>query len=158
MLEQRLEQKRTAMRTSSDNLAFLRASEIAVDIEFDIEPHIDRAIELINRTNQLNFTKLRLSDDIEKARSTLRAALSRQNVRAGLVKVRDRYGDYGFVGFYLIHLWKLEHFCFSCRTLGMGIEVWLFELFGKPGIHFVGPCATDLFAPHAPIDSSNRYD
>ena len=56
-----------------DNTAFLRDSNIRVSIEHDLEPHLDRAIELINRTNQLNFTKNRLPEDMDAARAELRA-------------------------------------------------------------------------------------
>lgn len=59
------------MGKTEDPRGFLRTSDIRLIIEHDIEPHIDRAIELINRTNQLNFTKRRLPEDIEAARLEL---------------------------------------------------------------------------------------
>jgi FkbH-like protein len=46
-----------AEKHGDDTTAFLRKSGVKVFIEHDVEAHLDRAIELINRTNQLNFTK-----------------------------------------------------------------------------------------------------
>ena len=51
-------------RARGDNVAFLRSCEVRVFIDYDVETHIDRAIELVNRTNQLNYTKRRLPEDL----------------------------------------------------------------------------------------------
>ena len=131
-----------------DNVAFLRASNIKVDIIYDVAAHIDPAVELVNRTIQLNFTKKRLSEDTEEARQQLLTALQPFYVWSGLVRVRDRYGDYGIVGFYMgggfREKRRLTHFCFSCRTLGMGIERWVYDQIGRPELHVVGEVLTNL--------------
>src|SRR5208337_4637748 len=60
-----LEKKQADIISSKgNNLTFLRNSNIRVYIDYDVERRIERAVELINRTNQLNYTKLRLSDDV----------------------------------------------------------------------------------------------
>jgi FkbH-like protein len=145
----------------SDNDDFLRASGITVRIETDIAAHIDRAVELVNRTNQLNFTKKRLSGDPATARQELLDAVSSFHARAGLVSVSDRYGDYGICGFYLIkgvlQNFSLEHFCFSCRIVGMGVENWLYERIGSPQLQVVGDVLTDLSTPRQ-IDWINAGD
>ncbi len=127
---------------------FLRASGIRVYIEHDVERHIDRAIELINRTNQLNFTKARLSEDPEEARQHLTAMLRKFLMQCGLVHVADQYGDYGFVGFYMLQAGvyenKLLHYCFSCRTLGMHVETALYRKLGRPTIDIVGEVLSDI--------------
>ena len=144
-----------ASRAGGDNLAFLRASNIRVQVEYDIERHLDRAIELINRTNQLNFTKSRLAEDIELARVELRAALTRFDVFAGLVRVVDDYGDYGFVGFYCGFIWygarRLTHFCFSCRVMNMGVEAYMYQRIGRPELGITGDVSGDPFSP-GPFD------
>jgi predicted enzyme involved in methoxymalonyl-ACP biosynthesis len=48
-----LEARNQDLQVSGDNVEFLRNSNIQVTIEHDVESHLDRAIELINRTNQL---------------------------------------------------------------------------------------------------------
>ena len=67
-----LESRREDQARHDDNFEFLRSSGIRVLIENDVEAHIDRAVELINRTNQLNFTKRRLSENADEAREQLR--------------------------------------------------------------------------------------
>lgn len=137
------------------NENFLRNCDIKVSIEYNVESNLDRAIELINRTNQLNFTKRRLSDDAIEARAQLLEQIRPFDCRAGLVHVSDRYGDYGFVGFFLTYVQRnsvvagasntrLIHFCFSCRTLGMLIEKWVYEFLGRPELMVNGDVLTDL--------------
>ena len=101
-----------------DNTDFLRRSNIRVRIEHHIEAHIERAVELINRTNQLNFTKRRLPEvDLAEAARQLLEAVNGFDTQAGLVHVEDNYGDYGFVGLYVLRQTVrpgsgLQHFCF----------------------------------------------
>ncbi|HTU53440.1 MAG TPA: hypothetical protein VMF62_05665 [Acetobacteraceae bacterium] len=154
-----LESRKRDQEEFGDDSAFLRASGIRVTFEHDFVKHIDRAVELINRTNQLNFTKNRLPEDPLAARRELEELLSQQDVQAGLVHVRDRYGDYGYIGLYVMRsnatgLWLL-HFCFSCRTLGMAVEAWVFDRLARPRIRIRGEVLTDLFAKRAPIDWIN---
>jgi FkbH-like protein len=141
-----------------DNVEFLRKSDIRVAVEYDVAAHLDRAIELINRTNQLNFTKQRLPEDIGEARRALTEAMAPFNRRAGLIRVTDAYGDYGFVGFYLLqqnrvttgvpHLRHLLYFCFSCRVLGMGVEQWFFDWLHRPFMRAAGRKVVVPDAPH----------
>ncbi len=143
-----LEQRQAAQAASGDNASFLRQSGIRVEIEFDVLAHADRAIELINRTNQLNFTKRRLPDDPAAARAEFTKLVRAFDTQCGLIRVTDRYGDYGFCGFYLIQRsvlqgWKLAHFCFSCRILNMGVEAWLYRHLGRPTLHVSGEVAAD---------------
>jgi FkbH-like protein len=147
-----LEQRRNAAKTAGDdNLAFLRASGIRVTIDYDVEANLDRAIELINRTNQLNFTKRRLPEEPDAARRALLVWLGRFNVFAGLVRVSDNYGDYGYAGFFgglggrgAAHL---HYFCFSCRLLDMGVEPFIYRHLGRPALHVSGDVAGNPFKP-----------
>ena len=135
--------------TQGDVAEFLRQSDIRVTIDTDVESNLDRAIELIKRTNQLNFTKRDLPDDLELARRTLREDISQFHRQAGLVRVVDKYGDYGFVGFYMMQALhgfsNTLHFCFSCRTLGMGVERWVYREIGRPQFHVAGKVVANLF-------------
>jgi FkbH-like protein len=148
----KLLQRRKADESKSggDNISFLRSAQIKLVVEPDVEGHIDRAVELINRTNQLNFTKQRLPEDIPAARDALRAHLNRHFVQAGLVRVEDKYGDHGYVGFFLAEGFgpatRLVHFCFSCRILNMGVEAWLYHHLGQPKLRTVGDVLTPIGA------------
>ena len=146
-----LETRHAAERASGgDNIEFLRQSGIKVTLIPDVAQHIDRAVELITRTNQLNFTKQRLPEDKAEATKQLLEQISHYHVRAGLVSVRDRYGDHGICGFFLLPgllTWgtpRLHHFCFSCRVLGMGVEQWVYEVLGRPPLHIIGEVVSDL--------------
>ena len=129
-----------------NNEDFLRTCNIMISIDLDVEKNIDRAVELINRTNQLNFTKLRLPEEPGEARIALRRLLDAPNTQAGLVSAYDKYGDYGYVGFYLLNTnsKQLQHYCWSCRTLGMLAEVWLYRKLGSPIIEVQGEVLSDL--------------
>jgi FkbH-like protein len=153
LLEQR---KRDESKSTGDNEAFLRGCDVRVYIEYDVEANLDRAIELINRTNQLNYTKRRLPESLEDARRELLAEISVINRHAGLIRVVDKYGDYGFVGFFLTEniasadaKSRLRHFCFSCRTLGMLVEHWVYNYLRRPLLKVVGEVLTDLSAPRS---------
>ncbi len=154
-----LERKSQDRAKASDGVEdFLRSCDIRVTIDYEIEANIDRAVELINRTNQLNFTKSRLPEQTGWAARKLLRHCRAHTRHAGLVRVSDRYGDYGYVGFFLSVSGRenfkpgdtqrrLLHFCFSCRTMGMGIERFVYEHLGRPELVVAPPVVTDLFAP-----------
>jgi FkbH-like protein len=130
--------------TAGGDEEFLRNADIRVIIDTDVAANLDRTIELINRTNQLNFTKRRLADSPERARAQLQKELSPFYSHAGLVRVIDNYGDYGYCGYYRLEGGTLLDYCFSCRILGMGVESWLYERLGRPQITVAGEVLTDL--------------
>ena len=130
--------------TEGGDEEFLRAADIRAIIDTDVAANLDRAIELINRTNQLNFTKRRLPDSPAAARAQLLKELSPYYTHAGLVRVIDKYGDYGDCGYFRLEGDTLVDYCFSCRILGMGVESWLYERLGRPPITTAGEALTDL--------------
>ncbi len=152
LLEQRRKDQNNA---ACSNLEFLRSSRIRVSVDHEIEEHLDRAVELINRTNQLNFTKRRLSEDQSVARAELSEQLSRFDVVAGLIRVQDNYGDYGFCGFFLTQVFEgakasLIHYVFSCRILGMGVETFVYQnLLERPALAINGDVLADPIAAAA---------
>ena len=144
-----LQERQTALTQTGDTDAFLRDSAIRVTIDYDVGASLDRAIELVNRTNQLNFTKRRLPEDAHAARAELREQLRGMFMKAGLVRVQDRYGDYGVCGLYMMqhrhgYPARLLQYCFSCRILNMGVETWLYRLLGRPALDVAGPVLTDV--------------
>lgn len=127
-----LEQKRDSKNQFSDNLAFLFSTDTRVEIKKDCLNQLDRIHELIMRTNQLNFTKNRMSKD------ELRLLLENRDVDSGYVNVSDKFGDYGIVGFYAIKNSECIHFLFSCRTIGQGVEQYIYSTLGYPQLEIVG--------------------
>jgi FkbH-like protein len=152
-----IEQKFKDMSSSSkSNEEFLRECGIIVEIDHNIENNIERIIDMANKTNQLNFTKKR----IEKAhqKDEFQALLGAYGVSGGVVSVRDRYGDYGIVGYYILTRLpsanRLEHFVFSCRIMNMGVEQYIYEMLGKPTIDIVNPVSNPI-SPFDKVDWIN---
>jgi FkbH-like protein len=138
LLERR---KADRQAVNGETVDFLRGCDIVVEIEHDIKQHLDRAIEPINRTNQLNFVKSRLPEDLEQARRELNTLLAGHDIQAGLVRVSDRYGDHGYCGIYMLKdSWRLLQFAFSCRIMGMGVERWLYQRKSAAWIAARGGC------------------
>ncbi len=139
-----LEEKHQAREAFTSNEEFLYQSDIKVRIGHDCMEHLDRIHDLVLRSNQLNFTKVRSTAE------ELRALFTDKGVSCGYASVRDRFGDYGIVGFYALKEGHLLHFVFSCRTLGMGVEQYVYHLLGRPELHAVGEVVSDLSAEQAP--------
>lgn len=131
-----LEEKRTNRNSFSSNEEFLYDSDIKITIGTDCENSVDRILDLLLRSNQLNFTKIRPTKD--ELIKTLK------EYDCGYVSVSDKYGHYGIVGFYALKDNVLFHFCFSCRTLGMGIEQYIYNHLGRPQMTIVDEVISNL--------------
>ena len=115
-----LEKKVKVKEEFVSNEDFLKQSNIVVEI-IDInnenkKKYIDRIYEMVDRTNQLNFTKKRDS------KKEILKKISYGKFNSKIVKAMDKYGNYGIIGFVQYSKGNLEHFLFSCRILNMGIE------------------------------------
>lgn len=136
-----LERKRSDQKEYTSNEQFLRDSEITISYIENCSAHLDRVCELIGRTNQLNFTKIRLAPD------EVKTMLADPAYTCRLISARDKYGDYGIIGFYATvggESERLVHFLFSCRVLGMGIEQYVYDELGRPAIEITGRTASVL--------------
>ena len=135
-----LEEKREAKNEFSSDEEFLAASDIRITISTNCEKQFDRLLDLINRSNQLNFTKKRIDE------TQFRTFLNDPCFSCGYVSCKDKYGNYGIIGFYALDTEenRLEHFLFSCRTLGMGIEQFVYAYLGFPQLDVVGNVVVTL--------------
>lgn len=133
-----LEKKQIKRQTYSSNYEFLVESDIKCEILNDFTDCIDRIYDLIHRTNQLNYTKKRITKD------ELVKIISNAEYDCGYVKVRDNFGDYGIVGFYACKNNRLDHFLFSCRTMGMGIEQYVYSQLKYPKLDVTGDVANQV--------------
>lgn len=139
-----LETKAKAAAGFSDNTEFLFSSNIRVDICYDCMPELDRLAELVLRTNQLNFTKRR------DTKEEVEALINDPACSTGYVKVRDNFGDYGITGFFAIKDGKCIHFLFSCRTIGQGVEQYVYATLGWPELETVQPVIGSVDSGKAP--------
>lgn len=111
-------------QTGLTDEAFLRQSDIRATYthRMDNLDFADRIEELINRSNQLNYTESRIEPG---TLATLIMDVSDHDVFSAFVW--DKYGHYGLVGAAIFHKpsRRLIHFAFSCRIMHMGVEDFL---------------------------------
>jgi FkbH-like protein len=105
--------------------SFLWDSRIRVTIT-PIGVHAERVAELTRRANQRNLTGSRLT-----AAEVGMLAVD-PKLTTGCVWLRDKFGEYGLVGFFAIDkVGSLaRHLVFSCRSMNMGLEEWLVDRSG----------------------------
>jgi FkbH-like protein len=96
----------------------------ACDIRLNVDPYVDddlaRVSELVQRTNQLNFSGRKYS------RNDLASLLNDSRYEKLLLRCADRFGSYGTVGFCLLEQRRGEihvvDLMLSCRIQGKAIE------------------------------------
>ncbi len=149
-----LEEKRKDAQEYLSNYEFLKSSNIKIVFKNLCHDVIGRIAELIQRSNQLNFTKKRIGE------AELVSLMNDENYKLGYVTVFDDYGKYGIVGFYALDKKanKLEHFLFSCRTMGMGIEQYVYATLGYPDITIVEPVSGNITRTEGAPDYIERMD
>ncbi|PNH90827.1 hypothetical protein C1M56_00820 [Vibrio diazotrophicus] len=141
-------EKKVSTKISSglSNVEFLRDCGIKIRFEYDVLGNIDRVFELIERTNQLNYTKKRFLTQEEKDKFI--SSLEHYQNSSALIYAKDNYGDYGAVGFYQLETTFKQkafiHFLFSCRTMNMGIESYVYDYLGRPKISISEPVAYQI--------------
>ena len=118
------EARRMSVASSSagDIEDFLRSCAIELEVsEPDDDASMDRCHELLQRSNQLNLTTRRYSrDELEALRSDpARTPLA--------LRVRDRFGDYGLVGFVSLAVGDdgallVQDLVLSCRVAKKYVE------------------------------------
>ncbi|HTU97489.1 MAG TPA: HAD-IIIC family phosphatase [Solirubrobacteraceae bacterium] len=130
-----------AEATDAGNDEFLASCDIHIYLGDDCAAQAERLIDLANRSNQLNFTKRRY------APGEFEAMLAEPGRTTRYVRVYDKYGDYGIVGYYSLLGDTLTDLVFSCRTMNMGIEQWVHSHAGRPAFEVVGEVASELTSP-----------
>ena len=113
--------QRESFRAQAPSLKdFLAGLLVRVEMAEATEDQLSRISQLTFRTSQFNFTTIR------RSASEIREFLKRGNTGCLVVRVADRFGDYGLVGVVLYETeadrLKLDTFLLSCRVLGRGVE------------------------------------
>lgn len=141
---QRKQNDQSESRLSKED--FLRTSGITIVYDYDVLKNIDRVVDLLNRSNQLNYTKSRLAtpESVEDFKNML----GEYGISACCIWARDHYGDYGLIGFYMLKTTyrsrDMLHFVFSCRTMHMGIEQYVYAKLGRPSVTVVEPVSCPI--------------
>jgi hypothetical protein len=99
---------------------FVTGLQLRVEVAEATDDRLGRVSQLTFRTNQFNVTSIRRSEE------ELRRFISRAHATCLVVRVVDRFGDYGLVGAVMYETtadcYKVDTFLLSCRVLGRGVE------------------------------------
>ena len=139
-----LQEKEVSREAFASNEDFLMSCNIRVEIHSDCANQLDRIADLVIRSNQLNYTKIR------SGKEELTALFADGTVDSGYVSVRDRFGDYSIVGFYAVKDGRALHYVFSCRALGMRVEQYVYMQLGCPLVEVSGDVASPLLPGFLP--------
>ena len=125
-------------------LGFLESSEIKLDVAYPSPDDFERISELVQRTNQLNFSGRKYTRD------EVGEILGDENLEKLVLRCRDKYGSYGTIGFAIIrHCFdeiRVEDLMLSCRVQGKFIEQGFFShLPGAPQSTFNKPALGQLY-------------
>jgi len=108
-----------------DYMGFLRSCAIVLELAPYRLKDEERVAELVQRTNQLNFSGRKYS------RAALDEIIGDKNMEKYVLRCADRYGSYGTVGFCLVRskaeVIEVVDFMLSCRVQGKFIEQALFS-------------------------------
>src|SRR3546814_3293488 len=95
MYRQSMERQTAEAALCSNYMEFLASCDIRVDVSPNEPEDFDRIAELVQRTNQLNFSGRKYQ------RAELKEIMLAQTVERHVIDCSDRYGSYGTVGFCL---------------------------------------------------------
>ena len=87
--------------------------------------HMERLVQLVNKTNQFNLTTIRYSQE------EMQKAVADSSKKVFLYRVEDCFGDYGIVSAVIVDLRQeapvIEEWVLSCRVMGRQVETALLE-------------------------------
>lgn len=122
-------QRQELQSTCADLEEYYRSLDLVVEVEPAAAPTLERAAQLIGKTNQFNLTGKRMSlAELE--------LLSRSDDALVLTaRVRDRFGDSGIVGVVVGRILepqrcRIDVFVMSCRVIGRTVETAILSALG----------------------------
>ena len=115
------ENKRRELKKAVSSLdEWLSRLDIQVRVETLIPSNLQRAAQLLNKTNQMNLTTRRLSE------TELMTWANQEHCRLWTLRVSDKFGDAGLTGIVSLEFHEQDvqivDFILSCRVLGRKIE------------------------------------
>jgi len=125
MYQQQVAREKEEQGFGDDYLGFLASCSIVLEIDGYSEHDGERVAELVQRTNQLNFSGRKYS------REELLRIIADPTLGKFVLRVSDKYGSYGTVGFCLAKpgasTLEVLDFMLSCRVQAKFIEQALFS-------------------------------
>ncbi len=115
------EKKRIAIRQRVSSVdSWLEKLDMHITISTVNKTNLKRTVQLLNKTNQMNLTTRRLSEE------ELVVWLSDKNHFMRVINVSDKFGDFGLVGIFSFEILesraRFVDFVLSCRVFGRKIE------------------------------------
>lgn len=115
------DRQRTALKAEVGSLEqWLKLLDCHVTMELLQDSTLERAAQLLNKTNQMNLRTRRLSA------AELKSWAEAEDHRLWTFRVADKFGDYGLCGIVSLqregHEARLMDFILSCRVMGRGVE------------------------------------
>jgi FkbH-like protein len=99
---------------------WLKSLQVKAVVEEPLEENLQRTVQLLNKTNQMNLTTRRLSE------AEYRNWIAQPENRLWTFKVHDRFGDLGLTGIVSLTVKppraEIVDFVLSCRAMGRRIE------------------------------------
>jgi FkbH-like protein len=111
--------QRALQESNGEYIEFLKQSNICIEIEWASPAQIDRIHELVQRTNQMNFSGNRYS------KPELLAVLVNSLLDCYLIAAQDKFGKYGYIGFAVVRrgaVPRVIDLAFSCRVQSKRVE------------------------------------
>ncbi|MGF1561314.1 MAG: HAD-IIIC family phosphatase [Geminicoccaceae bacterium] len=129
----RAQAARGALRDATASYAaFIDSLELEVAMAPPERSDITRLAQLSQRTNQFNLSLKRLDE------AAIAARLADPSGTLRVVRVRDRFGDYGLVGVLGAHVddatLEVDLFLLSCRALARGVEHQMAAALGRDAL------------------------
>jgi FkbH-like protein len=124
------EQYKTLVKFEDDknknrnHLDFLKSLKLEAKLISLDKSNLPRAIQLIQKTNQFNLRTVRYNE-----KELLELIKSKNLVY--LVSLKDKYGDHGIVGIFILRILAqgvfIDNIAISCRVLGRNLETWILD-------------------------------
>jgi len=117
---------RNELKISSPDLTtFLKKLDLKITIKKVDAFSLPRVSQLILKTNQFNLSTKRYQE------SEINLMVNDPNFFIGYVNVKDKFGDNGITGVFIIKkeskkIWVIDTFLLSCRVMGRDIEKGMF--------------------------------
>lgn len=114
-------QQRAALKQTLDENAYFKQLQMVLSFHLDNTEHFDRAIQLLNKTNQFIFSFKRYA-----------AEAIRKDQHILTIKLKDTLSDSGIIGVIVaareVNCLKIDELVISCRALGRQIETIMLDI------------------------------
>jgi FkbH-like protein len=113
--------KADVLKKSSKNIdEYLKKLNMTLTISKVNNVNFTRCVQMLNKTNQFNFTTQRFTD------ATFKKYLENDKIKTMVISLKDKFGDHGITGLLTAKITKvsliLDNFLLSCRILGRKVE------------------------------------